>query len=123
MNYKCFLARAGEVPPAIRVMVSGDMHRAPEQLTVWRGSGEDDTAFFRRSQEAADVMNRRYGFTRWVYLECEYAPSEELADDRQNTLRALRHTIDNEADNVDVRIAAIKVMNRYLGLVPAEAGW
>jgi hypothetical protein len=123
MNYKCFLARPGEVPPAIRVMVASDMQRATEQLTVWRGSAEDDTAFYRRAQEAADAMSRRYAFARWVYLECEYSPSDDLADDRQNTLRALRHTIDNESDKVDVRLAAIKVMNRFLGLVPAEAGW
>lgn len=120
---QCFLDRAGKCPPAMRVVIAGDLHRPPEQHTVWRADGEPDAAFYARAQAAGHAMQRLHGFARWVYLECAYAPSEDMPDDKINLLRALRHTINNEADNIDVRLAAIKVVNRVWGLVPADAGW
>ena len=77
----CFLTRA-ECPPAIRVVIAGDLHRPSEQLTVWRGNDEPDAAFYARVQAAGQAQVRLHSFKRWVYLECDYAPSDEMPDGR-----------------------------------------
>lgn len=128
-EYNTILARPGEVPPVLRVIVADDLHHPSEQLTLWRGKGEDDTVFYHRAQGAAHRQFLRHGARRFVFIECVYrVPSVEDDphfgdDERSNSLRALRAVADNTADNVDVRLAAIKAMNRIHGLVPAEAGW
>lgn len=128
-EFQCFLVRAGEVPPVLRVMVAEDLRQPAQQLTLWRGKGEDDTAFYHRAQGEAHKLWLRLGCRRWVYLECVYTvPSIEAEphfgdDERANSLRSLRFVANNEQDNVDVRLAAIKAINRMQGLVPAEAGW
>jgi len=45
------------------------------------------------------------------------------ADDRANTRLALLHTINNESDNVDVRLGAIKALNRLQRLVEPSEVW
>jgi hypothetical protein len=128
-EYKTIFARVGEVPPVLRVIVADDLRHPSEQLTLWRGKGEDGAAFYHRAQGAAHRLWLRHGARRWIFIECIYnVPSVEADphfgdDERSNNLRALRAVADNTADNVDVRLAAIKAMNRIHGLVPAEAGW
>lgn len=125
-EFTCFQWRSGECPPVIRIVMASDLRRAAEQLTIWRGKGEDEAAFYQRAQAAAATLHRRHGFARWVYLDCIYnVPSVETDpsfgdDDRANTLHALRHTLNNESDKAEVRVACAKAMNRIHGLVPAD---
>lgn len=122
MNFPCYFGREA-CPPVFRVMVAEDLRRAAEQLTLWRGNGEDGAAFYHRAQGAGAALHRRHGFARWVYLECVYQPDPNVDDDRANTRHALLHTINNESDNVDVRLGAIKALNRLQKLVEPSEVW
>lgn len=118
--FDCYLVRPGECPPALRVVVAEDLRHAAEQLTILRGLGEDDTAFYHRAQVAAATLHRRHGYARWVYIECVYHADANVDDDRANTRHALLHTINNQSDNTDVRLAAMKALSRLQNLVPAD---
>lgn len=123
MNWFPYHHARAYCPPVLRAVAQGNGRAPTTQRTLLRQPGERADAFAERAQREAFSLWLQEGMRRAVFVECFYevpADPHFFDDERANDLHVLRRVACDTSDEPEVRVAAMKAMNRILGIVPAE---